>query len=501
MADEHYDNRGVLVIYTGGTIGSASSDPGDPESPQVVVPWDLLKRATPELSKLEERGCRIDCNSFENPLDSCNVGPEEWRQMAQVIFDNYDKYEGFVILHGTDTMVYSASALSFMLRDLGKPVVLTGAQRSALVDTRNDATQNFITAMLIANPRLSGLPVVPEVVIFFGGKLLRGNRTIKNDTSGYTAYESPNLEPLGSAGDRIAINERLLRTRPRPERRFNIRTRLDTHVMPLFIYPGIPTELVEKQLSVEGLRAVVVQSFGSGNIPTRPDLLDAFRRARQERDIIVANVSQCRRGPVELGIYETSAELLEAGFITAGDLTVEAAQCKLMYLLGDPDIETEEVEKLYQICLAGEQDMSQYVTPLGRKVEKVERREGAADPGRQRLAGRPLEGQWNSERIDRALLRLRRGQVGHAREDQPVEFRVFINLDPDQPLRGEHPHLSFRKWPSKRPGLVVFDVAQAIRAIAKPGERISFTFVVDTAGASLLWEEAELALFIRDNGM
>lgn len=495
-------NRGVLIIYTGGTIGSAPSDPGDSESPQVVVSWEKLKEATPELKKLEDAGCHVDCHSFKDPLDSCNVGPEEWRQMAQVIFDRYDEFEGFVILHGTDTMVYSASALSFMLRDLGKPVVLTGAQRSALVDTRNDATQNFITAILIANPAFSGIPVVPEVTIFFGGKLLRGNRTIKNDTSGYTAYESPNLEPLGLVGDQFVLNERLIRPLPAPERRFSIRTRLDTHVMPLFIYPGIPTELVEKQLSVEGLRAVVVQSFGSGNIPTRSDFLEAFRKARRENEIILANVSQCRRGPVELGIYETSAELLEAGFITAGDLTVEAAQCKLMSLLGDPDTTVEEVEKQYEICMAGEQNASQYLTSFSKKQEKVERKEGAEQPGRFRLPGKALEGQWNPQRIDRALLRLRKGKVGLPKED-PVEFRVFINVDPDQPLRDDHPNLAgkFRKWPSEKAGLVVFDVTKATRAIARPGERVSFTFTVETEGGSLSWEEAEVALFIRETGV
>ncbi|NJL27273.1 MAG: asparaginase [Thermoanaerobaculia bacterium] len=166
MAATEATSGGVFVIYTGGTIGSAPRDPGDPDSPQKVVPWDDLMKATPELEDLKKKGCHIGCHSFPKPLDSCNVGPAEWAEMAQVIADNYEKYNGFVILHGTDTMVYSASALSFMLRDLGKPVVLTGAQRSALVDARNDATQNVITSILIANPAFSGLPVVPEVTIF-----------------------------------------------------------------------------------------------------------------------------------------------------------------------------------------------------------------------------------------------------------------------------------------------------------------------------------------------
>jgi len=495
-------NRGVLVIYTGGTIGSAPRDPEDPDSPQVVVTWDDLKDATPELQQLEKQGCRIDCFSFKNALDSCNVGPNEWALMAQTIADHYEEYEGFVILHGTDTMVYSASALSFILQDLSKPVVLTGAQRSALVDVRNDATQNFITAILIANPRFSRLPVVPEVIICFGGKLLRGARAVKYDTSGYTAYQSPNLEPLGEAGDRIVINENLVRPLPAAERRFHIRTRLEKNVMPVFIYPGIPTVLVEKQLSLPDLRAVVVQSFGTGNIPTRPDLLEVFRRAREERSIILANVSQCRRGPVELGIYETSAELLEAGFVAASDITVEAAQCKLMTLLGDPDIQVEEVEQEFQVSKVGEQSISQFVTHLEGQPKKVDLQDSSEQPGRQRLPGRPLVGQWNPQRLDRALLRLRHAQITSANLEQAVAFRVFVNLDPDEPANDDHPSLMghFKKWPMAKPGLVVFDATKVLRSIGKPGERVSFTLIGDTPGGSLSWERAELALFIRETG-
>src|SRR6185503_15058425 len=176
------DPLGVLVIYTGGTIGSKPRDP-DPDSPQIVVPWAELEHGTSELQTLKSRGLRLECEEL-NPLDSCNVGPREWQQIAGIIEHRYNDFEGFVILHGTDTMVYTASALSFMLRELAKPVILTGAQRSALVDVRNDASQNFITALLLACPSFSKIPVVPEVCIYFGGKLLRGNRTVKRDTDG-----------------------------------------------------------------------------------------------------------------------------------------------------------------------------------------------------------------------------------------------------------------------------------------------------------------------------
>jgi L-asparaginase len=495
-------NRGVLVIYTGGTIGSAPRDPFDVDSPKTVVPWDKLWSATPELNRLTERGCLVDYKAFKAPLDSCNVGPEEWTRMAQVIADNYDKYEGFVILHGTDTMAYSASMLSFMLRDLGKPVVFTGAQRSAIADVRNDATQNFITAILVANPTFSRIPVIPEVVICFGGLILRGNRTIKNDTSGYTAYQSPNLEPIGETGERIVVNERLLRPAPGLERRFHIRTRLNTNVMPLYICPGISTELIIKQLSVPNLRAVVVQSFGTGNIPTRPDILEAFRKARQENNIILANVSQCRKGPVTLGMYESSAELLEAGFISAGDLTMEAAQCKLMLLLGDPDMEIEEVEAEYQVSIAGELSTSQYITHLTSSPYRVERSVKQEEPARLRLPGKPLAGHWDPKRMDHAFLRLRQCSVDHP-DEQVVELRVFVNLDPEAGLTDFHPNLvgRFRKWPTQEAGLVAFDVTDVVQSIGEPGDRISFTIAVDTPGAAVSFERAELALFIRESGV
>src|ERR1043165_844741 len=201
--------NGILVIYTGGTIGATPRDP-DRDRPQVVVPWEKLEQGTPELQILKSRGLRLECVEL-NPLDSCNVGPREWQQIAGIIEQRYNDFKGFVILHGTDTMVYTASALSFMLRELAKPVILTGAQRSALVDVRNDASQNFITAILLACPSFSKIPVVPDVCIYFGGKLLRGNRTVKRDTAGYDAYESPNFPPLGEVGDRIVIHEKQVR--------------------------------------------------------------------------------------------------------------------------------------------------------------------------------------------------------------------------------------------------------------------------------------------------
>lgn len=483
---------GVLVIYTGGTIGSKPRDP-DPDSPQVVVPWEVLKEGHSEIEHLPYV---VDCHAME-PKDSCNIDPDYWQEMAQAIADNYDKYSGFVILHGTDTMVYTACALSFMLRNLGKPVVLTGAQRSALVSIRNDATQNFLTALEIANPGHSNLPVVPEVCILFGGKLWRGNRAIKRDASGYEAYETPNLEPLGEVGDKVVINERVIRPLPGRGRSLTLRKSLERNVFPIFISPGIQeTNIVESVLATEGLRAAVVMSFGAGNIPTKPEFINIFRRAR-ENGIIVANVTQCARGPVEQGLYETSAELLEAGFVAADDITVEAAVAKLMTLLGDEDARIEEVERAFEQSQAGEQSLSTFVTAFPNSSGRL-----GDDVPQHRIRGALTEGRFEADHIVRVILRLWDAEVTLASGDatSPALFRAFINLDKGTKVEDTAPNFGghYKRWAFPRAGITMFDVTGAFRATVTPGERVSLTLMVDTPGATLTWKKAELAVLVRE---
>lgn len=501
--------RGVLVVYTGGTIGSRPSQPEDAESPQIVVPWSDLLAATPELQEVQ-RFFPVDCYEGIEALDSCNVGPAHWEQMARAIADNYDKYNGFVVLHGTDTMVYSATALSFMLRNLGKPVIFTGAQRSAMVSYRNDATQNVLTALEFANPQASGLPTIAEVCIYFGGLLLRGNRSVKFDTSGYTAYQSPNVEPLAVAGDSIVVNERAIR-RPDPNATFTLRHRIDTHVLPIFISPGIQqTEMAKRQLETPGLKAVVVQAFGSGNIPTTSNFIDLFAEARK-KGIVVAAVSQCRRGAVELGIYETSAALLEAGFVAANDLTLEAAQVKLMHLLGTLDITAEDVELEYQRSVAGEQSTSLLLTQYPNSSGFA--RHSGTSPGRARTRGEAVTMPAQRDQIERALLRLRRAEligreVNSPDDSDPVSVQIYVDLADDDPLDPHGPSFvgEFRRWPksdaekkiSGDKGVLVFDVTSYVRTQVKAGDRISFTLAVDAPGASLQWDSVELAVYVRD---
>ncbi len=496
----------VLVLYTGGTIGSRPRDLEDPDSPQYVVPWKDLERGTPELAALQaKRGFQVDAVSSDPPLDSCNIGPKEWIQFAKIIAEKYEEYEGFVILHGTDTMVYTASALSFMIRGLRKPVILTGAQRSALVDVRNDASQNFITALLLANPKFSSIPTVPEVTIFFGGKLLRGNRTIKQDTTGYDAYTSPNVPALGKVGDKVVIHKNRL-SEPREQEHFRAQLRLEDRILPLFIYPGITPQVVEAQIEATKPKAVIVQAFGSGNIPNLdPELVEVFRRARQEKMILIAVVSQCTQGPVELGIYETSAELLDAGFICANDITLEAAQCKLMALLGDPDISLEEAEQEFQRAMAGEQSLSAYVTDFSDEPGKLPA-EGDA-PTRVRFKARPLAGVWEASNLSQALLRFRKGFVtvdkgkGKASRDY-TEYQIYLNAAPDEEVSPDNPGYAgtFKQYSMTegQASLVLFDITEALRPLAASGERISFTIVGEDERATFTWEQVELALFVRE---
>jgi len=388
-------------------------------------------------------------------------------------------------------------------------VVLTGAQKSAMVDVRNDAVQNFITAAMLANPEYTRIPTIPEVVICFGGLILRGNRAVKRDTSGYTAYETPNLNPLGEAGESIVIDQSLIL--PTPTGRFNARKSLDSNVLPILIYPGIQdTDLVDRQLQDPSIKAAVVQSFGSGNIPTKPSFLNVFEKARA-RGIVVANVSQCNRGPVTLGIYETSAALLEAGFVSGDDMTKEAAQTKLMVLLGDPDLQDpgmdpaerqQIVERQFERSMVGEQSTSIHLTNFGEKSGgelHSDEKPGALS----RIRGAQVEGQFDSLHVVRALLRLRGASLGVPDgSNDAIQFRVFTNLASESDLNESDPGFcgTFQKYLGDDAAtLMVFDVTRAFRATVRSGDRVAYSIVLDSPHATLSWERAELAVFVSGN--
>ncbi len=491
----------VLVLYTGGTIGSAPRDKNDPGSPQIVVPWTELEEATPDLKRLPFGILPI---SMDEPLDSCNVRHIHWQWMAKEIERHYSKVNGVVILHGTDTMVYTASALSFMLRDLGKPVVITGSQRSAMVDVRNDAVQNMITAIQMANPSRYGLPVIPEVIICFGGLICRGNRGFKDDTTSFRAYDSKNYPFLGTAGNNIAIDERLILPKPVSGRVFRTVSRMSPNVATIWMSPGIQdTDIVERQLSIPSLKAAIVAAYGSGDIPTDDTFLNYFRAAH-ERGIVLVAVTQCPRGPVELGIYETSAKLIEVGFISAYDITLAAAQTKLMSILADdPDDKQTEIEDKFMRALAGEQSRSTFLTRFrGRDdggAERLTLTDGASN-ARKRLRAGALVVEGPLSRIETAKLRLRGAQlIKTAENTSTAEIKVYMNLDPDEQPTVDDKRMAgtFDKWPSKD-GVVIFDVTRVVREMGEPGRPVSFTFSLETDGFLLEWHHADLAVVVNE---
>ena len=493
---QHAGKR-VLVIYTGGTIGSKPKDP-DPDSPQVVTRWEELAEKTPEIGRLQ---FPVDCIALVKPLDSCNVGPAEWARMAQIIQEHYENYQGFVVLHGTDTMSNTASALAFMLVGLSKPVVLTGAQISAMVSVRNDATQNIIGALMLANPAATGIPVIPEVCVYFGGRILRGCRTNKDHTASFTPFDSPNMNWLGELGQKINVDtDRVLK---KPETSFGPRLKMEPRVVPIDVSPGIQdTTVLQEILKLKDIKAVILRAYGTGDLPTKPEFMRALKEARDEGKV-VAVVTQCPHGPVELGIYDTSAQLVEAGLVAAYDITPQAAHTKLMHLLGMSDLDQEEVEERFQRSLVGEQSRSIWLTKLPGKGKVIAGGETLPNPTSvHRIKGKEMRGTWKNTKIVTASLRLKNATFTCS-ESHVEEIRLWVlpNWDEGLPLTGAHAVVR-RSVPKQgeepKPGLAILDVTNIVRPIAQPNSNISFTIAPMTPGAEVAWDGAELALVIDE---
>ncbi len=327
----------ILIIYTGGTIGMKL----DPET-GALKPFNFeqVEQEVPELKKFSYA---IDTISL-HPIDSSEIQPQHWLQMAEIIVESYDRYNGFVLLHGTDTMAYTASALSFMLENLGKPVVLTGSQLPIGM-IRTDGKENLISAIEIA-----AAGHVPEVCIFFENELLRGNRTSKYNAEHFRAFRSDNFPPLAQAGIHITYHDELiLKATEKPLR---MHPKMDTNVAVLRVFPGMTQAYVESILSIKGLRAVVLETYGSGNAPGLPWFLDLLCGA-VDRGLVLLNVSQCHTGMVDMATYEAGRRLMQVGVQSGYDSTTEAALAKLMFLLGRYD-NAGEVKKELALSLRGE---------------------------------------------------------------------------------------------------------------------------------------------------
>ncbi|GAB4238975.1 MAG: asparaginase [Ekhidna sp.] len=338
-------DRSILIIYTGGTFGMIRDASG------ALAPFNFGKvvERIPELRML---GIKLTVISFPKPIDSSNINLKDWQNMAYIIEENYAQYDGFVILHGTDTMAYSSSMLSYMLQGLNKPVIFTGAQMP-IGSVRSDARENLITALEIASASNNGIPTVSEVCVYFNHLLLRGNRAQKLRSSTFAAFESENYPVLAEAGIEIEYNYAALR--PYQETaRLKVSNQLDANVGILKIFPGITEPTVKGILSSSELKAVVLESFGSGNTMKSAWFIECLT-AFIDKGKIIFNVSQCIGGEVEQGRYETSKKLNQIGVLSGGDITTEAAITKLMFLLGNED-EIESVKSKLTTSMVGEMD-------------------------------------------------------------------------------------------------------------------------------------------------
>ncbi len=335
--------RKVLLIYTGGTIGMVQ----DHVTGRLVpFDFDALRSQIPELMSLS---AEVSTLSFDHPIDSSDIGLEHWRQMAELVEVNYNDYDGFVILHGTDTMAYSASALSFMFVNLAKPVILTGSQLPIGM-VRTDGKENIITAIEIAADYRNGLPVVPEVAIYFEYMLYRGNRTFKYNAEHFEAFRSPDYPALAEAGINIHYRTEYIRDPSVGE--FRVESDMDNRVAVLTLFPGVSRHIVEAALNIRDNRVLIIRTFGSGNAITAEWFLNALKEAIR-RGLIIVNVSQCRAGSVEQSRYSTGAALEEMGVVAGDDIQFEAAVCKSMHLLSKIS-GRDEFERLFSTDLRGE---------------------------------------------------------------------------------------------------------------------------------------------------
>jgi len=492
-------NKGVLIIYTGGTMGCAKKHPENPESPLGVLSWECFSSEVSVLSALKDEMI-VDGHEIYPPLDSTNMAPADWKTIAKAIGDNYHKYEGFVVVHGTDTMIYTAAALSFMLENLQKPVILTGSQLPLIKHTRNDGAQNLVNSVYIANAKQFDLPVVPEVCICFNNTLLRGNRARKLSASEYDGFSSPNFPPLGKIGEHIKIYSKYMLKRD-PSKQFKVNTQLEANVSPALIFPGIQNgKVLHNIVETDKLRGLILLAYGTGNVPTHPNFLDAIDIANSKGQVVL-DVTQSNQGTVELGVYETSAVLLERGVVSGSDITPEAAICKLMVLLGDEDKDIKDVMKDIQTDVAGEQSKSVFSFNFPESLESLETLE--INKTRWRKPLKDLGSRWANDSVEKVALRLYGATLKLPEGKTTVELSCFIGINSTDELEyGSQFHAgTFKRSLEDFSSMVILDITKAFMKLVSANKSTSFTLVMENVEIDycLTWEKTELAIF-TDSG-